>query len=175
MTTRLTDAFRIMRSAGLIARQNYLCCSSCAGAQIATDVEDRINKNPDVETQIRGTCFYHRQDAAALDRCAADATMMLRFGSIHTELYGVVGLFTDEVGQIVCRALREAGIRFEWDGNPDRCIEIYVADAVAEALPKPAPVGRLPRRTSPRQLASQAQRQAAVTAAAQGLLAEVDR
>jgi hypothetical protein len=45
----------------------------------------------------------------------------------------------------------------------------------AERAAKPAPVTRLPRRTSPLQLASQAARQAAALEAARALLEEVNR
>lgn len=170
---RLNDAFRAMRRAGLIARQNYLCCSSCAGAQIAVDIENKIDKDPKAKDKIAGTCFYHRQDAAALGRRGNDAIMMLRYGNLDTQKHGMVGNTTEEVGRIVCQALRESGIGFEWDGDPSKCIEISVADAMAKALPKSAPVAQLPRRTSPRQIASQLARQQATLDAAGDVLTKI--
>jgi hypothetical protein len=155
----------------MIARQNFLCCGSCAGYDIATRVVEDIDKGKDPQA-ILGCVFYTRQDAAALSSRTAK-TMYLAYGPLNTKKHGVIGRTEDEVGRIVCRALRESGIAYEWDGDPKKRIAICVADALQDALPKPAPVARLPRRTSPRQIASQLARQQATLDAAGDVLAKI--
>lgn len=168
---RISDAFGRLRRAGMIARQRFLCCGSCAGYDIAKGIETAIDKGQDPQA-ILGCVFYTRQDAAALSSRTAK-TMYLAYGPLDTERHGVVGRTADEVGRIVCRALRESGIAYEWDGDPQKRIAICVADALQDALPKPAPVTRLPRRTSPRQIASQHARQQATLDAACDVLTKI--
>lgn len=167
---RISDAFRRLRKRGLIARQNFSCCGNCAGYEIATYITHAINHGMSRQA-VAGCVFYTRQDTVALRR--GRGHMYLSYGPLETKDLGTVGLPTIEVGQIICTVLRESGIKYEWDGNPDTRIAIDVADAQAEALPAPPPVARLPRRTSARQRASQDERQALAERAAQRLLTEV--
>ena len=53
--TRIGKAFAALRRQGYIARQNYLCCGTCAGAAIATDIKEKRLKP-------RGAVFYTKQD-----------------------------------------------------------------------------------------------------------------
>jgi len=46
--TNLTKAFKSLRKAGYFARQNFMCCQSCAGAAIPDGTEKYV--------------FYHNQD-----------------------------------------------------------------------------------------------------------------
>jgi hypothetical protein len=179
--TKLNEAFKQFRRAGLVARQNFLCCSGCAGYKIATDIEKMIDAG---KPRPKGTVFYHRQDGEALrDRpsrsfesrqVAEDRTMCLRYGPVDTQKHGEIGEPAIEVGRLVCAILADVGIGYDWSGDPDKCINISVADALAPAPPPPLPVTRLPRRTSPRQLASQAERQGALEAAATALVGAVE-
>lgn len=116
----LNAAFRTLRKKGLIARQNYKCCTSCAGAAIAYDIEQMLDKGK-VREAIKGGVFYHKQ--AGEDR-ARRGQFYLSYGSIHTQKYGEVGLPTKEVGEMVVEALRDEGIPFEWDGSPNKCIYV---------------------------------------------------
>jgi hypothetical protein len=179
--TKLNEAFKRFRRAGLVARQNFLCCSGCAGYALTLDIEKRIDAGKD---RPKGVIFYHRQDAEALrDRpsrpfesrqVAEDRTMCLRYGQVNSSKYGWIGEDTAEVGRLVCAVLADVGIGYDWSGDPNKCINISVADALAPAPPPPLPVTRLPRRTSPRQLASQAERQGALEAAATALVGAVE-
>lgn len=53
--TLLTVAFRELRKLGYFARQNFLCCQTCAWADVP---DDKANK----------AVFYHRQDADDLEK-----------------------------------------------------------------------------------------------------------
>lgn len=115
---KLNVAFSLMRKAGLAARQNFSCCSSCAGYALTQSVEDKPAKK---RSKIQGTCFYHRQDAAGL---LAGDDLMLRYGPLNSEKHGQIGLETVEVGRLVVACLADAGLDYEWSGNPSECITV---------------------------------------------------
>ena len=100
MGIKLTKAFKIMRTKGLVARQNFTCCQSCGGAKISQMAEAR---------GLDGFAFYHRQDA---DSLANGDGVYLAYGSR-------TGGDEEEiaVGRLVCEALTEAGLDYIWDGS----------------------------------------------------------
>lgn len=115
---KLNKAFSLMRKAGLMARQNFSCCSSCAGYALASAMEHQPAKK---RAKVKGVCFYHRQDAADL-RDGHD--IMLRYGQLHTEAHGPLGLLTVQVGRLVVECLEQAGLSYEWSGNSSECITV---------------------------------------------------
>jgi hypothetical protein len=129
----LNKAFKALRALGMLARQSFLCCSNCAGTALANDAEKMV----DAGKTPKGCVFYHRQDAAALvppswdrpwrsRRPADKRTLMIRYGKLDTNKHGNVGLPTVEVGKLVCKTFDECGVPYEWDGNPDSCIQVIV-------------------------------------------------
>lgn len=136
----LNAAFKAMRKEGLVAYQNFLCCSGCAGYEIASRVEKRLDEASAsdaafkaVKAGIKGCVFYHQQDA---DQLREKGSTYLAYGTIGTNKHGDIGLPTEEVGQIVKRCCEAAGLKVEWDGKAETRICI---DATYQA-PKPAPV-----------------------------------
>jgi len=116
--TKLNAAFRQMRFAGLVARQNFSCCGNCAGYELATDV----TKMPGTKrAKVKGCCFYHRQDTARME---AGYDLFLRFGPLETQGHGTVGLSAVQVGQLVTLILAQAGLTYEWDGTASQCIVV---------------------------------------------------
>ena len=115
--TRLGLAFRAMRKADLVARQNFSCCGSCAGYEIATD----IKAMPDAQrAKVRGCAFYTRQTAADFNRRGFTG-LYIPYGPVDVDDVQV-GLDTVAVGQIVATSLKEAGIIVVWDGTGDKTI-----------------------------------------------------
>lgn len=110
-----------MREEGLIAKQNYLCCQGCAGSDIVDNLIKMIEKNSAVIEQVKGCCYYHAQDA---ERKRKGKNFMLRYGNIDTGKYGKIGLSRKSVGNLITKILTRNEIVFEWDGNPNNCIEI---------------------------------------------------
>lgn len=108
---KLSVAFKEMRKNGLIARQNFKCCQSCAGYGLATEVEEAPAKK---RAKIKGCVYYHAQDAADLHK---GEDLYLAFGPLETEKHGTVGLPTVEVGRIAVACLTNAGLDVEWDGT----------------------------------------------------------
>ena len=114
---QLNMAFKLMREKNLIARQNFLCCGSCAGSAITTLAEQRIEKGK----QIDGCCFYHGQ---ANDDYENGNDFYIQYGNMDSNKIGEIGKPTKEVGDIVVECLKAARIGFEWDGSPDTAILI---------------------------------------------------
>ena len=110
-------AFRAMRKAGLVARQNFSCCGSCAGYEIATDIEAMPTATRE---RVYGTAFYTRQTAADFARRGFTG-LYISYGPVDVD-DTQVGLDVVAVGQIVATCLREAGIEVEWDGSGNKTI-----------------------------------------------------
>jgi len=117
----MNKAFSLMRKAGLVAYQNYECCQSCAGAAIAAEIERRIAEGKATRDGIKGCCFFHAQDAEDRD---ARRPFFLAYGDVDVSGIGDIGLDTVEVGRIVCGCLAAAGVKYEWDGNPNTRIKV---------------------------------------------------
>ncbi len=113
---KLNKAFRYMRREGLIARQSYLCCSSCADSKIASDVDDQSDTK---RNKVKGACFYNKQNT---EHARITGNLYLSYGPINTYTHGQVGLGTQEVGKIVVKCLEEAGLVVEWNGDVQKRI-----------------------------------------------------
>jgi hypothetical protein len=112
---KLTKAFRSLRRQGFIARQNFLCCQTCAGYE-ATQIAERMTL---LGKKVEGCVFYHQQDARQFNE---DGTLYLAYGDLKSSKLGKIGRLTKEVGEMVVAALRAEGLEPEWDGDPDRRI-----------------------------------------------------
>jgi hypothetical protein len=117
MKVRLNRAFAALRRQGLIARQNYLCCSSCAGYSITEDAVKRVGKGK----KVNGCVFYHRQDT---ERFLEGNTLFLAYGELDSTELGTIGLPTAQVGALVMAALEAEGLEPHWDGDPNARIEL---------------------------------------------------
>lgn len=116
MKERLGRAFRAMRKAGLLARQNFECCSSCAGYAISQRAEDLISSGKKKKEDIKGCCFYHAQDN---DDLVMGNAFYLAYGPMGTQKYDTVGLPNEQVAEIIIKCLKDEGIEIEWDGSGD--------------------------------------------------------
>jgi hypothetical protein len=125
----LTPLFKMLRQQGFTARQRFMCCSGCAGAAIATEFGEKVKTNPALDT--KGFIFFHAQDVITEEekRRYDHPSMMLRYSPImhygeggRTQTWG---LPAKEIGDAVVEALKACNIAYEWDGNPDTCIELF--------------------------------------------------
>lgn len=135
--TKLDQAFKMLRKAGFVARANFCCCSSCAGAKFANEMEEIADKS--TAALPKGLVFYHRQDAAGVSQWEEygrnpreDGGLCLRFSHVATAKYGEFGSMV-EVGRTLVEALQAAGCTPEWDGNPNLCVIVQYSDAFAPA------------------------------------------
>jgi len=119
---RLDQAFARLTAAGLIARQDFACCTSCAHAEIWDEVTD--------PRDWRGYVWFHRQD---MERAVVGDGLYLGFGgreerSRLQRLFGGRANGTREdsatIGHEIVQALAGAGLPAVWDGKVDHRILI---------------------------------------------------
>lgn len=126
---KLNALFRALRRAGLVARQNHLCCGGCAAASVGEMARAR---------GLRGAVYYHRQDAEGLR--PTDVWGIRRKGGEGVHLgFGAVDAdesVTVEIGAEVCRLAREVGLTTEWDGTAAQRVWVALPGGIdAEARP----------------------------------------
>ncbi|MFG1927149.1 DUF6891 domain-containing protein [Cryptosporangium sp. NPDC048952] len=126
---RLTEAFRALDAAGIVARQDFACCQNCGLAEIGGTVPD--------PAAARGYVFYHQQDT---DSAVAGEGVHLAYG-----LFGAPP--TTEIGTEVTTALTAAGLPVNWDGTTGQRIHVPLDWAIRRhgrlaafaAAPEPLP------------------------------------
>lgn len=108
MTTAITNdkaaftlAFRNLRKRGFFARQNYLCCQSCAWSSIP---EEKSNK----------VVFYHQQDNESFDGRDLERPIHLAWGGD---------------GKEIVEELEKVGFEVEWDGSENKRIIVHSANS----------------------------------------------
>ena len=109
----VSNAFAALRKKGFIARVNFSCCMSCATYEL-TDMARARKKYRAV--------YWHRQD---------DAHFREGF-PLHIRYFYLSPEDDDNdtsaeertVGEQVAAALRNQNLRIDWDGNPNRTIQI---------------------------------------------------
>lgn len=111
---KLNEAFKLLRKQGFVARQNFLCCQGCAGAQIHSD----INKMQAAGKKLPvGYVFFHRQDTEKIERLG---TVCLSFGNIEqNEIVSSV-----DIGRKICDVLGGLGLFVSWRGDANQRIEV---------------------------------------------------
>jgi hypothetical protein len=109
---RLDTAFAALTAAGIVARQDFTCCSSCGAAEIG----DEIALVTAGGTTVRGYAFYHQQSTeAAVDGNA----LMLTYGALEDDEVAAV-----QIGHEVVAVLAAHGFQCDWDGNIEKCIGV---------------------------------------------------
>lgn len=116
----INDLFKALRKAGFFARQNYLCCGSCAAAAADEECKKR---------GITKVALYHRQDAeSAWSKFVAGRRV--RSDVLVSALYLQYGaptdspLTTEEVGHEIVRIAHSLNLHVVWDGSANTRILI---------------------------------------------------
>jgi hypothetical protein len=112
--SKLTAAFKRMRTFGILARQNFMCCQTCGCAKVDLIVDEKRAKKKEVPL---GYCFYHAQDA---DTLRLTGKVFLAYGAIDNSGDSTA------VGHIICECLRQCGLEFQWEGSRWTRIEVTV-------------------------------------------------
>ena len=122
---RITQAFRTLRAAGIIARQNHECCQSCADASITGDVEAMPAHK---RAKLRGAVYTTRQDVSGAHNHRGD------FTGICISFVAIAPSEPDApIGQALADALRAAGLVVRWDGDPGTRVEVCTDSTVVLA------------------------------------------
>lgn len=114
----LSKVFKALRKDGLLARQKFLCCQSCAGVELADEVRVMMIEGKAAPVGV----VYSTRQSQNEDRA------VLYFGPLEVE-GKTVGKPTEEVGRMVCQRLGEMGVSYEWDGNGDHTIVVNLGEA----------------------------------------------
>jgi hypothetical protein len=104
-------AMRKLEKRGIIARPNYLCCTTCASSALAWDA---------VEAGAQGGVYWHRQDEEGLRKGKE-----LNIGFVGA---GYDDEKTAAVGRLLAEVLAEEGLDVMWDGSPDQKVGIRIRD-----------------------------------------------
>lgn len=118
MRSKLNKAFRELRKQKLIALQSFACCSNCGHSILRQDLTDSV---PTDSLQSVGYAFYHIQDAEDRDQ---NRPFYVSFGCNPASSDCPSPHSTKAVGDIICETFNKAGVKTEWNGNPDTRIKI---------------------------------------------------
>lgn len=107
---RLERAFAELDGRGITAREHFTCCRSCGMSEIYADGRE----------DARGFVFFHLQGT---ESAAAGHGLTLYYGGFDDSAET-----TAAVGREVTAVLGGAGLTVEWDGSPDKAIELTGLD-----------------------------------------------
>ncbi|MEV8503651.1 hypothetical protein AB0368_02345 [Actinoplanes sp. NPDC051475] len=123
--SNLTLAFAELNRLGVLARENFSCCGTCAAAEIHDERDD--------SRQWRGYLWFHQQDTESLV-ASPDGSVYLGYGAYPPPDFDRASfdaLSTDEkrakyeadvermLNELVFPVLRRNGMRVEWNGDQD--------------------------------------------------------
>lgn len=109
----LDQAFAALEREGIVAGQNLLCCMTCARAEIAVRIGQKINTGQ----VVRGCVYYHEQDTARVPY----GHLLLAFGSTQNDDENTV-----RIGRRIVDALAQAGLNTEWKDDPNARILLHL-------------------------------------------------
>ncbi|MGC5362399.1 DUF6891 domain-containing protein [Streptomyces sp. DT24] len=107
---RLERAFAALEEGGITAREHFACCRSCGVGEI----------HADGRADARGFVFFHAQST---EWAVKTGGLTLYYGGFDESEET-----TAAVGREVVAGLRAAGLAVEWNGAPDRAIEVPEID-----------------------------------------------
>jgi hypothetical protein len=106
---RLTAAFTELNGAGIVARENFECCNTCARSAMGGEIEEENGtRAAEGLPPVHGFVFYHAQDADRLQP-------YLGFDAVGAESAEAKGA----VGREIVESLRRHGLEPEWNGDPE--------------------------------------------------------
>lgn len=123
--SNITDAFDELNAAGVVARQDFACCGSCASAEIHDERDD--------SRTWKGWVWYDQQDTESLVE-SDDGTVYIGYGAYPAEDFDEaayeklkkkqkVAIYEQDVKNLlhetVFPILTKHGIEISWDGDLD--------------------------------------------------------
>lgn len=112
---RLNGMFRELRRQRIVARQNFMCCGSCASAELASMVRER---------DARGAVYYHRQEGERLRAGAERVYLAYGAGDGASESEDRV------IGLEIVHAAQRNGLAVDWDGDVTKCVVVLLPGGV---------------------------------------------
>jgi hypothetical protein len=105
---KLDAAFRSLNRKGIIARQNFSCCSTCGHYEMGLELKGPRRR------RMTGYAFYHIQDT---ESAVEGGGVYIKFGATSSDRVG-----NEAVGLKVTDSLTAAGLMHEWNGDPDTAV-----------------------------------------------------
>lgn len=102
---RLDAAFAALEADGIIARQNFTCCTTCG----TTEIWDEVQEASDAGLPARGYTFYHFQDT---DAAVEGHGVFLAYGACEKGDTAALN-----VAQEIVAALEAQGLSPTWSGS----------------------------------------------------------
>jgi hypothetical protein len=125
---KLNKAFELMRRAGLIADQNFACCTSCATAAL----EDEVDSVVLADIPCVGFAYYHGQDE---DARKEGLDFYIGYGAPADQDTGEVPP-GEPVAKIICDCLTNAGVPHFWTGSARDKVRVRLEDLDAPLDPR---------------------------------------
>lgn len=107
----LNGLFKELRKAGLVARQNFMCCGGCASAELASVLEAKPAK--------RGYAFFHRQQGERLAK--GDRRCYIHYSARE-------GGDDLQVAMDIVAAAGRVDLAVKWDGKLSSCVEVLLPE-----------------------------------------------
>lgn len=107
---RVLEAFRQLRRKGIVARANYLCCTSCASYALHETAKQR--------PKAIGYAYWHQQNEEEMWR---SGELYIGFAAVDDEDPAHM-----EIGQRVVAELKKQGLEVEWPEDPDIKIKVVL-------------------------------------------------
>jgi len=102
---RLDRAFAVLEATGIVCRQHFSCCGTCA----ATEIWQEISREEEKGRSIRGCAHYHEQDTEA---AVSGHGVYLSYGAVEEGEDPSVA-----IGHEIVAALEREGLKVTWDGR----------------------------------------------------------
>ncbi len=109
---RLDQAFEALEASGIICRQNFSCCGTCASSEIGEEIDEQI----DIGRKVRGCAHYHMQDTEA---AAQGHGLYLSYGSGERGDEAAI-----DIGKEVVAILEAHHFKVRWNGQLSQRIYI---------------------------------------------------
>jgi hypothetical protein len=112
---RLDWAFAELDRDGIVARQNFSCCSNCGHGEIWDEIRQTEQEHP-----VEGYVFYHVQNT---ENACANGSLYLAYGTVKDDESALIA-----VGEKIAQTIERAGLRTEWNRQGNTCIRIVDLD-----------------------------------------------
>jgi hypothetical protein len=109
---RLDRAFADLNRRGIVARQNFACCSNCGRAEIGGEIDTEQKRG----IKVIGYTFFHSQGT---EGAVEYGDLYLAYGDLTGEATAGV-----QIGRTIVEGLEQQGLPVEWNGSFDKAIRV---------------------------------------------------
>ncbi len=118
---RLQAAVSTLEDSGVVVRQNFTCCGTCASHEIWEEIVEQVERG----RAINGYAYFHMQDT---DRAVEGGGLCFGYGAVGSPDDGYRAPNEPEasvaVGHRIQEALEKQGLRTEWSGTIERRVAV---------------------------------------------------